>query len=79
MGSSLAETMRLIGNSTSMAIVSIGFAIYLGGTNITPDRYPTFLLSMKQVLAAFVVLSLVSLIAIRMAYKVRPNKRSEDL
>lgn len=79
MGSSLAETMRLIGNSTSMAIVSIGFAIYLGGTNITPDRYPTFLLSMKQVLAAFVVLSLISLITIRIAYKVRPNKRSEDL
>lgn len=74
MGSSLAETMRLIGNATSMAAVSIAFAIYLGGANIIPDSYPAFLISMKQVLAAFAVLCATSLVMIRMAYRVRPNK-----
>jgi predicted MFS family arabinose efflux permease len=74
MGSSLAETMRLIGNSTSMSMVSIGFAIYLGGMDITPDSYPAFLTGMKHVLATFVVLCTASLVMIRMAYRVRPNE-----
>lgn len=74
MGSSLAETMRLIGNSTSMSIVSIGFAIYLGGMDITPDSYPAFLIGMKHVLAAFVVLCTASLVMIQMAYRAPPNE-----
>lgn len=77
MGSSLAETMRLIGNATSMAIVSIGFAIHLKGTDITMDIYPEFLLSMKEVLAAFAVLCTASLVLIQLASHARPKKSVE--
>ena len=41
-GSSLAETMRLVGNASSMALVTVGFAFYLGGTDIMPRELPGF-------------------------------------
>jgi predicted MFS family arabinose efflux permease len=47
LGSSLAETMRLIGNACSMALVTIGFTLYLGDMDITPYSYARLLDSMK--------------------------------
>lgn len=66
-GSSLAEAMRLVGNASSMALVTVGFAFYLGGTDIVPESYPAFLQSMRLILAAFSVLCVASLLLIQLA------------
>lgn len=60
-GSSLAETMRLIGNTVSMAITTVAFAIYMGEANIIPKNYPDFLDSMRLVVSVFFVLCIISL------------------
>ncbi|MDD1741858.1 MAG: MFS transporter [Methanotrichaceae archaeon] len=75
LGSSLAETMRLIGNASSMALVTVGFTLYLGGTDITPDNYTKFLQSMKLILAAFSVLCMISLILIRLAKRAKIHEK----
>ena len=74
-GSSLAETMRLIGNSSSLALVTIGFNRYLGRKDITPDNYAEFLQSMNLILAAFSILCVASLILILLAERSRPKER----
>jgi len=60
-GSSLAETMRLIGNTVSMAITTVGFTLYMGEANILPKNYPDFLESMRLIVAVFFFLCIVSL------------------
>jgi hypothetical protein len=70
-GSSLAETMRLVGNAGSMALVTVGFTFYLGQASITPDIYPAFLQSMKLIIAVFSVLCLASLFLILLAERSR--------
>jgi EmrB/QacA subfamily drug resistance transporter len=47
-------TMRTIGQSFSMGIAMLLFAVYIGGTQITPDTYPLFL---KSTRVAFVIFS----------------------
>lgn len=76
-GSSLAETMRLVGNAGSMALVTVGFTFYLGGTVILPENYPAFLQSMRLILAAFSVLCAASLLLIQLAMRTRPHKKDE--
>jgi MFS family permease len=81
-GSSLAETMRLVGNAGSMALVTVGFTFYLGGTVILPENYPAFLQSMRLIIAAFSVLCVASLLLILLASHNRPQKKmtkTEDL
>lgn len=60
-GSSLEETMRLLGNSVSMAITSVAFTVFLGGADVEPQHYPALLDSMRAVFAIFFVLLLLSL------------------
>jgi predicted MFS family arabinose efflux permease len=67
LGSSLEETMRLVGNASSMALVTVGFAFYLGGTDIIPENHQAFLQSMRLILAAFSVLCVCSLLLILLA------------
>jgi hypothetical protein len=67
--------MRLIGNASSMALVTVGFILYLGGTEITPDNYTKFLQSMKLILAAFSVLCMISLILIRLAKRAKIHEK----
>jgi predicted MFS family arabinose efflux permease len=74
-GSSLAETMRLIGNASSLALVTIGFNLYLGGQDITPDNYASFLQSMNLILAVFSILCVISLILILLAWRTRSKGR----
>jgi len=45
-------TMRTIGQSFSMGIAMLLFAVYIGGTRITPDTYPLFL---KSTRVAFII------------------------
>ncbi len=61
LGSSLAETMRLIGNTVSMAITTVGFAIYMGESGIRPENYPAFLESMRLIVAIFLALCILTL------------------
>ncbi len=75
-GSSLAETMRLVGNASSMALVTVGFTFYLGGTDIVPENYPAFLQSMKLILAAFSVLCAASLLLILLASQSRRHRQA---
>lgn len=77
-GSSLAETMRLVGNAGSIALVTVGFTFYLGGTHITPDNYPAFLQSMRLILAVFSVLCIASLLLILLAERSKTQKKIRD-
>lgn len=61
-GGSLEETMRLLGNTVSMAITAIVFTHYLGGTAIRPEIYPSLLASMRAVFMIFFIISTASLI-----------------
>ncbi len=45
-------TMRTIGQSLSMGIVMLIFAVYIGGTRVTPEVYPLFL---KSARVAFII------------------------
>ena len=74
-GSSLEETMRLLGNASSMALVTVGFTLYLGGTDIIPENHPAFLHSIRLIFAVFSVLCLASLILILLASHDRSQKR----
>ncbi len=75
LGSSLEETMRLVGNAISMALVTVGFAFYLGGTDTIPENHPAFLQSMRLILATFSVLCVCSLLLILMATHNRTQKK----
>ena len=75
LGSSLEETMRLVGNASSMALVTVGFAFYLGGTDIIPENHQAFLQSMRLIIAAFSVLCGCSLLLVLMAMHSRAAKR----
>jgi len=77
-GSSLAETMRLVGNAGSMALVTVGFTFYLGGMVILPENYPAFLQSMRLIIAAFSVLCMASLLLILLAMRARTQKKMTD-
>ncbi len=55
LGGSLEEMMRLLGNTMSMAFISIVFTHFLGGSAIMPENYPNLLVSMR---AVFVIFSL---------------------
>lgn len=74
-GSSLAETMRLIGNASSLALVTIGFNLYLGRKDITPDNYTSFLQSMNLILVVFSILCIISLILVLLAWRTRSKGR----
>jgi len=78
LGSSLEETMRLVGNASSMALVTVGFAFYLGGADIIPENHPAFLQSMRLIIAAFSVLCVCSLLLILMAMHNRTQKKLKD-
>jgi len=56
-------TMRLVGQTLSMGIATLIFALYLGQVAITPEVYPQFLASLKPAFAVFVVLCLVGVAA----------------
>ncbi len=46
-------TMRLIGQMTSMGIIMLIFAIQIGKVQITPEYYPSFLISMQIIFIIF--------------------------
>ncbi len=56
-------TMRLIGQTLSLSIATLIFALYLGQVAITPEVYPRFLASLKPAFAVFAVLCFVGVFA----------------
>jgi EmrB/QacA subfamily drug resistance transporter len=56
-------TMRLIGQTLSMGIATLIFALYLGQVAITPEVYPQFMASLKPAFAVFAVLCFVGVFA----------------
>ncbi len=60
--SGMRSTMRLVGNIFNMAIILMIFNLYLGRTQITPDRYPLFSHSMHVAFVVFAVVSFVGFI-----------------
>jgi EmrB/QacA subfamily drug resistance transporter len=56
-------TMRLIGQTLSLSIATLIFALYLGQAVITPDVYPQFLSSLKPAFAIFAGLCFLGIFA----------------
>lgn len=71
MGSSLEETMRLLGNAASMAIITVIFTIYLGESIIKTENFPGLLSSMRAIFSIFFVISTTSLILAASSRKFR--------
>jgi MFS family permease len=55
-------TMRTAGMMVSMGIMMILFSLYIGQTEITPEHYPRFLLSLRTGFIIFTVLSVLGLL-----------------
>jgi EmrB/QacA subfamily drug resistance transporter len=49
-------TMRLLGQTFSMGVAMLIFAVYMGKVQITPEHYPLFTASVKMSFAIFAVL-----------------------
>ena len=54
--SATLATMRQVGMALSMGIALLMFALYMGRVQITPEHYPLFLQSMKNIFIIFAVL-----------------------
>jgi EmrB/QacA subfamily drug resistance transporter len=61
--SATVSTMRLIGQTLSMGIILLIFAIYMGANQITPSNYPTLLTSIHIILTISVILSVLAIFA----------------
>ncbi len=69
--SAMVATMRLSGQTLSMAIVTVTFTLLLGRSAITPDNYPQFLKSLQTILVIFSVLCAAGVFASLIRGKVR--------
>lgn len=74
MGSSLEETMRLLGNAASMAIITMIFTLYLGGSIIKTENFPGLLTSMRAIFSIFFAISVMSLILAASTGKFRAGR-----
>jgi MFS family permease len=54
--SAVLGTMRLVGQTLSMGIITLVFALYIGQVEITPEIYPLFLTSVKIVFVISAIL-----------------------
>jgi EmrB/QacA subfamily drug resistance transporter len=54
--SGILGTMRLLGQMLSMGVVTLIFTLYLGGMQVTPSNFPSFLKSMHFSFIIFAVL-----------------------
>jgi EmrB/QacA subfamily drug resistance transporter len=72
--SAVLGTMRLVGQTLSMGIITLIFALYIGQVEITPETYPLFLTSVKTVFIISVVLCVGGIFASLARGKVRQNQ-----
>ena len=71
MASAVLGTMRLVGQTLSMGIITLVFALNIGQVEITPEIYPLFLISVKTVFIISAVLCLGGIFASLARGKVR--------
>ncbi|MCP8308099.1 MAG: MFS transporter [archaeon] len=69
--SATVGTMRLTGQTLSMGIATLIFAIYIGRVQITPECYPLFLKSVEVAFIIFAALCFVGIFASLVRGKVR--------
>ena len=69
--SATLATMRQVGMVLSMAITMLMFTLYMGRAQITPDKYPAFLQSMKTSFIVFAILCFAGIFASLARGKVR--------
>ncbi len=67
-------TMRLLGQMLSMGISASIFAFFLGGSRISPEVVPSFLVAVKYAFIVFTVLCLVGIPASLARGKLRSNE-----
>jgi MFS family permease len=63
LASGMIETMRLVGNTLSIAIAIIVFSVIIGNTRITPGDLPLFIQSLRILFWIFSALSVLALLA----------------
>ena len=56
LASAMVSTMRLLGQMLSMGLALMVFAIFIGNVQITPDRYPALLASIRTIFSVCTVL-----------------------
>lgn len=61
--SGMVATMRFLGQMLSMGIVMLIFSLYIGRSQIGPDNYSQFLLSLRQSFLIFTGLCLLAILA----------------
>lgn len=64
-------TMRTIGQILSMGIAMLVFSVYIGGTQIVPETYPSFLNGMRTAFIIFTILCFLGIFASASRGKVR--------
>jgi len=69
--SGLAETMRLLGMTVSMAVTIIIFALFFGSMEITGENIPRLLGSMQMLFRIYFALAVVSLVGTWLAWRAR--------
>lgn len=61
--SATVSTMRLIGQTLSMGMILVIFAVYIGAVQFTPQNYPELLSSIQTIFLISVVLSIMAIFA----------------
>jgi MFS family permease len=61
--SATVSTMRLIGQTMSMGIALLIFALYIGRVEITPTQYPALLTSIQTAFVVFTILCFIGIFA----------------
>jgi hypothetical protein len=69
--SAIIGTMRLIGQTFSMSIVTLIFSIYMGKKSVTPEIAPMLIKNMKLAFVTFALLCLLGVFASLARGKVR--------
>jgi EmrB/QacA subfamily drug resistance transporter len=77
LASAAAGTMRLIGQTLSLATLALIFAVTVGNVQITPNYYPPFLKGVRIAFIVFAVLSAFGIFASLARGKVRIEHRPE--
>jgi MFS family permease len=66
--SAMVSTMRITGQTFSMALIILIFSIYLGFSQIIPDNYSIILLSIQMIFVMITLISFCSVISLGILY-----------
>jgi hypothetical protein len=75
--SATLATMRLTGQVLSIGSAMTLFAVYIGHTQILPENYPGFLISVKTSFTLFAALCLLGVFTSLKRGRLRPGRKSD--